>query len=115
MKKDDEILPRKGQFLRFLAAIGVSDVLVVVSVGGSGDRAGEADSAGLLRREGEVSDGSGGRRHSPARQGADRRGFRLRPRSPGQELHSQSGLNLCLFLLWLILTEFGEKFLFLCA
>lgn len=88
MKKDDEILPRKGQFLRFLAAIGVSDVLVVVSVGGSGDRAGEADSAGLLRREGEVSDGSGGRRHSPARQGADRRGFRLRPRSPGQELHS---------------------------
>lgn len=83
---DDEAFQREGQFLLLQHLTPV--LLSLCLAGVSGDRTGEADPARVLRREGEVPDGSGGRGRPPARQGTCRGCLRLRPCSPGQELYS---------------------------
>ncbi|KAI6703705.1 hypothetical protein NL676_012841 [Syzygium grande] len=58
---------------------------------GVGHRARAADPPRLLRREGEVPDGSGGRGGAAAGEGADWRRLRLRPCSAGEELYLEPG------------------------
>jgi hypothetical protein len=72
---------------------GVGVLAAVAILDGRGRRRRPAAAAGLLRRARPVPDGPGGRRRAAARQGTRRGRFRLRPRSPGEELRPQPGLD----------------------
>lgn len=94
---------RKGQQprRRCLTTLSGGDALFV-----SGNRPGEANTPRLLRREGKVPHGPGGRRHTSARQGTHRCGLCLRKGSPRQELHFESG-ELISQLKWMHAWWFG--------